>query len=205
MIFSKGHQGLNRFIQGSARGKRKGLTRFVVGLAFLAAAFLWSADFLQAAEKLNYKQFREVQFGFSFEIPDDWDIKLTPKKDYLIEGPKGSDAYEIAIIIQIIQKSKNPGSSDKLQLASSQKMILTVPEAQIKKQGLISVANKPVPYFVAAYKTQTSQGKLSLFGHLQVVIDHGDYYYWVSFSGPASIYEKYQSVVEHLLDSFVFK
>lgn len=188
-IISKGHRGLNRF---------------VVGVAFLAAIFLLTPNALPAANQPNYKQFREVQYGFSFQVPDDWNIKLTPNKDYLIEGPKGSDAFEIAIIIQIILKSKNPGSSDKLQLAASQKMILTVPEAVIKKQGSISVAKKQAPYFVAAYKTKTSQGKPALFGHLQVVIDQGDYYYWVSFSGPAPIYEKYQPVVEHLLNTFTF-
>ncbi len=183
----------------------RGLTHFVVEVAFLAAVFLWSPNSLTAAKQPNYKQFKEVQYGFSFQVPDDWNIKLTPKKDYLIEGPKGSDAFEIAIIIQIILKSKNPNSSDKLQLEAAQKMILTVPEANIKKQGTVSVAGKQVPYFVATYKTNTSQGKPSLFRHLQVVIDQGDYYYWVSFSGPSSIYEKYQPVAEHLLNTFTFK
>jgi hypothetical protein len=204
-IFCKGPQDFNRSLKKSAWEKGKTLTRFVVGMAFLSTALLWSTNAFPAEEKTNYRRFKEIQYGFSFEVPDNWNIKLTPQKDYLVEGPKGSDAFEIAIIIQVILKSKNPNSSDKLQLEASQKIILTVPEADIKKQGRVSVAKKEAPYFVATYKTNTSQGKPSLFGHLQLVIDHGDYYYWVSFSGPSAIYEKYQPVVQHLLNTFAFK
>lgn len=196
------HPGYNNKSVGQ---KKKSFPGLGAGIIFLVVAFLGAINPAQADQQQNYKRFQEIQYGFSFEIPGQWTIKLTPKKDYLIEGPKGSDAFEIALIIQIIQKSQNPGSSAQLQLEASQRQIMSVPGAKILRQDRISSANQQAPYFAASYKTKTSQGNLSLFGHLQVVLDYGDYYYWVSYSGPAPIYEKYRSVMEHLLQTFSFQ
>jgi hypothetical protein len=153
----------------------------------------------------EYTRFREVQFGFSFEVPATWNISLTPKKDYLVEGPKGTDAFEISIVIQIVRKSDNPGSSADAQLESSGKTLMTVPGTAIKQRGTLTVAGREVPSFVAAYQAKTSQGTAADFGHLQLVIDQGDYFYWVSYSGPAPVYDKYKPVAQRLLESFQFK
>ena len=102
---TKDHQRDNNKSVGQ---KKKSFLGLGAGMIFLVVAFLGAINPAQADQQQNYKRFQEIQYGFSFEIPDQWTIKLTPKKDYLIEGPKGSDAFEIAIIIQIIQKSQNP-------------------------------------------------------------------------------------------------
>ncbi|MEK6631357.1 MAG: hypothetical protein AABY89_11545, partial [Acidobacteriota bacterium] len=177
----------------------------VIGLALLTAAFLWFPLPLEAGRAQEYTRFRELQFGFSFEVPSNWNITLTPKKDYMVEGPKGSDAFEISVVIQIVQKSQNPGSSASAQLESARKLLMAAPEAVIKPQGTITVAAREVPCFVAVYKASTSQGSAAVFSHLQVVIDQGDYYYWVSYSGPGPVYDKYRPVAQHLLNSFQFK
>jgi hypothetical protein len=37
-----------------------------------------------------------------------------------------------------------------------------------------------------------------------LVLDHGAYYYLISYSGPAPIYEKHLSVFQHLVETFTF-
>jgi hypothetical protein len=108
-------------------------------------------------------------------------------------------------VIQIVKKSENPGSSANAQLESSGKTLLTVPGAAIKQRGTVTVAGREVPSFIAVYQAKTSQGTAADFGHLQLVIDQGDYYYWVSYSGPSPVYDKYKPVAQHLLESFQFK
>ncbi len=184
---------------------KAGPTTLVIGLALLTASALWFPLVLEAGRTQEYTRFRELQFDFSFEVPSDWNITLTPKKDYMVEGPKGSDAFEIPIVIQIVKKSENPGSSAGAQLESSRKLLMAAPEVAIKQQGTLTVAGKEVPCFIAAYKASTSQGSAAVFSHLQVVIDQGDYYYWVSYSAPVPVYEKYRLVAEHFLNSFQFK
>lgn len=181
-----------------------GARTFAVGIALLTAV-LWFPPALTADRAQEYTRFRELQFGFSYEVPSNWNITLTPKKDYMVEGPKGTDAYEISVVIQIVKKSENPGSSAGAQLESSGKLLLTAPEAAIKQKGTLTVAGREVPCFVASYKASTSQGSSAVFSHLQLVIDQGDYYYWVSYSAPVPVYEKYRLVAEHFLNSFQFK
>jgi hypothetical protein len=170
-------------------------------MAPFTGPFFASAD----AQEQTYKRFQEINFGFAFEIPVSWNIKLTPKKDYLIEGPKGSDAFEIGIIIQIIKKSQNPKSSAELQLNKAEKQVMTLPGAELVKTDRVPMANQKAPFFVARYNTKTTQGNTATFGHTQVVLDQGDYYYWISFSGPLPIYDKYLPVLERLLGSFSFR
>jgi hypothetical protein len=35
-------------------------------------------------------------------------------------------------------------------------------------------------------------------------MDHGDYYYWLSYFGPVDIYEEHRAVFEHIAKTFRF-
>ncbi|MFH0789470.1 MAG: hypothetical protein V2B13_17915 [Pseudomonadota bacterium] len=69
--------------------KKKSFLGLGAGMIFLVVAFLGAINPAQADQQQNYKRFQEIQYGFSFEIPDQWTIKLTPKKTTSSKGPKG--------------------------------------------------------------------------------------------------------------------
>jgi hypothetical protein len=129
---------------------------------------------------------------------------VTPDQDYLVEGPKGTNAYELSVLLQFISKAQNPGSSAvdqaKLALASLQ----GAPNAKLMTQEMLSIAAQEAPYFVATYTANDSNRNATTFGHTQIIMDHGDYYYWLSYFGPVDIYEEHRAVFEHIAKTFRF-
>jgi hypothetical protein len=150
------------------------------------------------------RQFHDNQFGFTLVLPDRWTYRVTPQKHYLFEGPKGTDAYELSVILQFVAKSANPGSTPAAQLQGLAAGLARAPNGAIGTRGSVNVGGQPAPFFNATYDAKNSTGELVPFTHTQVAVDHGEYYYLISYSGPTAVFKKYLPVFEHLVTSLVF-
>lgn len=157
-----------------------------------------------AAATPAMKLMRDDKFGFTYEMPTTWTYRVNPNKDYVVEGPKGTDAYELSIILQFVTKSTNKGSSATAQAQALVEQIQGAPNGAIKSSDMLKMAGQEGPYFVATYTAKNSTGAAVPFAHAQVVLDHGPYYYLISYSGPGPIYEKYLNVFQHLVETFTF-
>lgn len=156
-----------------------------------------------AARPAN-KIMRDDTFGFAFEIPATWIYRVNPNKDYVVEGPKGTEAYELSVILQFVSKAANKGSSATAQAQAIVDQIQGAPNGAIKSSDMLKMAGQEAPYFVATYTAKNSAGVAGPFAHTQLVLDHGPYYYLISYSGPAPIYEKYLGDFQHLVETFAF-
>lgn len=150
------------------------------------------------------KQFHDDQFGFRLEVPNTWAYRVTPDKNYLFEGPKGTETYELSVILQFVFKSANPGSTAAAQLDKLAAQFARAPKGSVGTRGTVKVGGQPAPFFNATYDAKTSTGAVAPFTHTQVVVDHGQYYYLISYSGPTDIFKTHLPVFEHLVTSFVF-
>jgi len=157
-----------------------------------------------AGSQAGMKVMRDDKFGFAYEIPAAWTYRVNANKDYVVEGPKGTDAYELSVVLQFVTKAANKGSSATAQAQGLVEQIQGAPNGVIKSHDLLQVAGQEAPFFVATYTAKNSAGVAMPFAHTQLVIDHGAYYYLISYSGPAPIYEKYLSVFQHLVETFTF-
>ena len=68
----------------------------------------------------------------------------------------------------------------------------------------IAIAGQDAPYFIATYTAPDSKGVSRTFAHTQMVLDHGAYYYLISYSGPEAVYQKYLPVFQRLASTFAF-
>lgn len=157
-----------------------------------------------AVKQPAVKLMRDDTFGFAFEIPATWTYRVNPNKDYVVEGPKGTDAYELSVILQFVTKAANKGSSATAQAQALVEQIQGAPNGAIKSSDMLKMAGQEAPYFVATYAAKNSAGVATSFAHTQLVLDHGAYYYLISYSGPAPIYEKYLGVFQRLVETFAF-
>lgn len=157
-----------------------------------------------AAPQAAMKRIKEDTFGITYEIPAAWAWRVNQNKDYVIEGPKGTEAYELSIILQFIAKSANPGSSATAQAQALVEQIKGAPNGVIKSADMLTMSGQEAPYFIATYTAANSAGVKTPFAHTQIVLDHDAYYYLISYSGPAPIYEKNLGVFEHLVATFQF-
>jgi len=137
-------------------------------------------------------------------LPNTWAYRITPEKSYLFEGPKGTEAYELSVILQFVLKSANPGSTVASQLDGLAAQLARAPRGSVGTRGTVKVGGQPASFFNATYDAKTSSGAVAPFTHTQVVVDHGQYYYLISYSGPTDIFKKHLPVFEHLVTSLVF-
>lgn len=151
----------------------------------------------------GYRTLREDNFGFILDIPSDWTYRLTEDRDYSITGPAGTAAGEVTVILQFISKSGNPGSSAAAQLADARRQ-LTGGGASIDREGEIEVAGGSTPFLVASLDAADAGGRTVPHGYILVVLDHGDSYTWITYSGPAKAYESNGPVFQKMIDSFRF-
>jgi len=150
------------------------------------------------------KVFRDDKFGMTFEVPSTWNYHVDAAKNYVIEGVKGTDAYEISLVLQFVIKAANPKSSATAQAQRLVDQITAQPNSAIKSHDMVKMGGQDAPYFVATYAAADSAGRKVPFSHAQVVLDHGDYYYLISYSAPAPIYEKYLGAFQHMVETFRF-
>lgn len=150
------------------------------------------------------KQFRDERFAFTFDLPETWAYRLTPSKDYLLEGPKGTDAYELSVILQFVLKSENPGATAATQLAGLLADLQKAPNAAVVTRDTRRIGGQPAPFVTVTYDAKNSAGAVERFTHAQYVVDHGAYFYLISYSGPSAIYLKHLAVFQRMLDSYRF-
>ena len=150
------------------------------------------------------KQFHDDTFGFTLVLPNTWSYRVTPQKHYLFEGPKGTDAFELSVVLQFVTKSANPGSTAAAQLQRLAEGLAGAPNGVIGNRGTVKVGGQAAPYFNATYSAKDSSASVAPFPHTQIAVDHGDYYYLISYSGPTPVSKKYLPVFEHLVTGFVF-
>ncbi len=150
------------------------------------------------------KRLRDETFGTTLELPSAWTYRVNASKDYVLEGPKGTDTFELSVILQFVTKAANPGSSAVAQAQRLAEQIARAPNGAIKTRETLTMGGQEAPYFVATYTAANAAGVATPFAHTQIVLDHGAYYYLVSYSGPVPIYQKYLGVFQNMVQTFQF-
>jgi len=140
--------------------------------------------------------------GFALEAPSGWSYRLLDDGSYIIEGPQGTEAYEISIIVQIIDRVANPGSSTMAQYQEGLAGATAISDAEITEEGLRGIAGQRAPYFLARYTGRDSRGTGMPFGHLHFVLESPRFWYWVSAIAPLNIFREHQEVIDHAVATF---
>jgi len=181
--------------------------RFARRAAAVAALAIFVAIAIPVADSARGEGFQtltEPNFKFTIQIPDDWGVALTPSNDYRISGPPESDAANASIIIQIILKSANPGSSASDQLQRLAPKFAEVPGFRFIRDGSAEIAGTQAPFFLVGYGAENATGNTEPFQHIQVALDHDAHYYLLSYSAPERLFDTYLKVFQHFSATFSF-
>ncbi len=149
-----------------------------------------------------YKTFRDKQFGFSFELPENWSFQtIGANNDYLFSGPAGSPEAEISVIVQIVDTQKGVVTSLKDQMGALLNQFSQMTGAKIATKSQIQVAGQTAPFFLVTYPADNTQKQKVTFGHTQLGLDHPPYLLLVSYSAPREIYQQNVSTFQHMMDT----
>lgn len=155
-----------------------------------------------AATERTWQRLFDAALGFALEVPSDWGYRVLEGGSYIIEGPQGTEAYEVSIVIQIIDRAANPASSTMAQYQEGLAGAQAIPDAEIAEEGLRAIAGQRAPYFLARYTGRDSRGTAMPFGHLHLVLESPRYWYWFSAIAPLEIFGREQDAIDHAIATF---
>lgn len=151
---------------------------------------------------VSYKTFRDKQFGFSFELPENWSFQtIGVNSDYLFSGPVGTPETEISVIVQIVDTQKGVVTSLKDQMLSLLNQFSQMTGAKIASKSQIPVAGQDAPFFLVTYPAENTQKQQVSFGHTQLGLEHLPYLLLISYSAPRDIYQQHVTTFQHMVDT----
>ncbi len=151
---------------------------------------------------VTYKKFQDKQFGFSFELPENWTFQIIGENsDYLFSGPANSPESEISVIVQVIDSRKGVVNNLKDQMLSLLNQFSQMAGARIETKSEIQTAGQTAPFFLATYPADNIQKQKVTFGHTQLGLDHPPYLILVRYLAPREIYQQNVSTFQHMMDS----
>lgn len=151
---------------------------------------------------VSYKTFQDKQFGFAFELPENWTFQtIGANSDYLFSGQAGSPESEISVIVQIVDIRKGVVGSLKDQMVALLQQFSQMPGAKIESKSQIQTAGGVAPFFLVTYPAENTKKEKVRFGHTQLGLDHPPYLFLISYSAPRDIYQQNVATFQHMIDS----
>lgn len=151
---------------------------------------------------ISYKTFRDKQFGFSFELPENWSFQtIGANSDYLFSGPVGTPETEISVIVQIVDTQKGVVTSLKDQMLSLLNQFSQMNGAKIASKSQLQVAGQDAPFFLVTYPAENTKKQQVIFGHTQLGLEHLPYLLLISYSAPRDIYQQHVATFQHMVDT----
>ena len=155
-----------------------------------------------SAPAQTYKTFQDKQFGFSFELPDNWSFQTVgANSDYLFSGQAGTPEAEISVIVQIVDTQKGVVGSLKDQMLALLNQFSQMSGARIESKSQIQTASQLAPFFLVTYQAENIRKQQVTFGHTQLGIDHPPYLLLISYSAPREIYQRNVPIFQHMVES----
>lgn len=149
------------------------------------------------ADQLRTFQVQDIPISFSY--PREWSEVTSAESEYVIN--LGDD---VRVKICRVPKSRYPDGSAWQQMLLAQDQ-LTQQGGQVVRMDAQTVAEREAPYALVALPIRLASGETIALNVLQLVIDHRESYYWISFAGPNKAWERNAPRFKQLLESLRMK
>ena len=128
------------------------------------------------------------------EMPQGWVSHRTNDGVYIIEGDKGTEAYEMTIRLAFYPKA---GASVDATGESVRVALQKLPGAQVEQTPDRQTSDgRAVRAYVANYVGKYSNGAETPFRQLAAVVEYRNHLVMLSYVGPAALFDKYMSAFE---------
>lgn len=152
-----------------------------------------------AAGAVRYDRYANPKFGFVTELPAHWESQVRDNS-HVFSGPKGAEDYNTTINFQFITMTADNSLPQQRrtvieQWKHMQDYRLVEDETQNFQNQYTTV------YLHAGYKLP---GNDTLWEQIQVIIERQPYYYFIGYTSPQPLFEKYYPHLKHLIQTLRF-
>ena len=128
------------------------------------------------------------------EMPEGWTTRRTNDGVFILEGPRGTESYEVTIRLAFYPKTSN--SIDTL-AESIRAGLQKLPNAQVAPTTDRQTSDgRAARAFVAGYTGKDSAGAEGPFRQMMAVVEYAGHFLVAGYSGPTALFDKYMSAFD---------
>jgi hypothetical protein len=178
--------------------------KFLIVFKLILISIL-TISFYSCEKPTQYKEFKDTgEHGFSMMVPAHWQSESkktqTGGTALLFSGAQGTEEYDTTINIQIIKRSAEDTLTDQAQHLADQWN--TAPKYELIAYDDATLNDHPAVRLVATYQIP---GGEDIMKQDQVIVKREKFFFWIGYTAPENLFEKYQEHFEKALGSFRFK
>jgi len=152
-----------------------------------------------AAGAVRYDRYANPKFGFVTELPAHWESEVRDNT-HLFSGPKGSEDYHVTINFQFIAMTAPGQVARQKQDALGQ--LQRLEGFRLIEDNVYQLQDQyPAGFLHACYKLP---GNDTLWEQIQIIIERPPYYYFIGYTSPQPLFEKYYPHLQRLIRTLRF-
>jgi hypothetical protein len=151
---------------------------------------------------VQFANYTNQRLKFTAQLPSHWQIdkaQSAQNNAIVFSGAKGGEEYQTTINFQVIQRTAGSNLEsqakdviDQLSKARGFKVLST-------RKG--ALRGNPAVRLLVEYRVPNEKVP---FRQEQMIVEHGAYYYWVGYTAPQNLADKYNFVMERVINTFRF-
>ncbi len=134
---------------------------------------------------------------FKGEIPADWTIRNAETGGVVFEGKKGTDAYNVTVQLDLLEKGSLPVKSLSELTESVRELLAQKPDAAVEEATRHKTPEgRNARAIQARYTHKNDRGTAFPYRRMNVLIDYPGYFVSFAYYGADSLFEKYMDRFE---------
>lgn len=150
----------------------------------------------------RFVPYQNKQFRFATVVPKHWVSELRNTKTTsarIFSGPQRTEAYYTTINFQVVVRKPKETVED--QAKGIQKQWATASRYKLLANDKGTLGGQPAIRLIAVYQ---GPGTNEMYGQEQYITVNGDYFYWIGYTAPGNLYDKYRPIMEQAINNFRF-
>ena len=152
----------------------------------------------EPSASFKFAAYKNDKFHFATQLPAHWELSVADGS-LVFSGKKNTEDYVTTINFQIIYRNDN--TSLDLQAQDLQDQLSAMKSFSLISNEKGQLAGSPAVRMIVSYQTANST---ELYQQEQVIVEHGAYYYWIGYTTPKRLFDKYRFVMAEAMTSFHF-
>ena len=155
-----------------------------------------------AGAEEQFVPYQNDRFKFATVVPRHWvsELKNTNTTSAMIfSGPPHSESYYTTINFQVV--IRKPGETVESQAKDLQNQWASASRYKLLAHDPGTLGGQPAVRLIGVYQ---APGTSEMFGQEQYITVNGNYFYWIGYTAPGNLYDKYQPIMEKAVNNFRF-
>ncbi len=146
----------------------------------------------------EFSKYTNTKYNFKALLPSTWESEVKGNA-IVFSGAKNTEQSSTTINFQVIRRTSKTSLEGQAKKIKDQWE--NMKNFKLLSQKIGKLAGKPAIHMLGSF-TVASVSKI--YSQEQVIIEHTNYYYYIAYTAPESLFNKYRYIMKKTVESFRF-